>query len=235
MKHLSAHSLFLILSIFILNSCGRDPALFKVHNLNGDVIGAFGHGGMGPQFKYPIDTWESFEPLLRIGGEGTDLDMQMTKDSVLVFYHHHKLEDGTGCSGTINDKLWSEIWGCHFASPYSSTLNLVSGDEFFGSLVNDPQQYTFTFDCKLYSNDQNYPAFLSRYANALLKLIDDHQLMNSTMIESQDTTFLRMLQQKRPGLKLFIYPRIFKPGFPLRCAWAFSGSPRQIQRSAVRR
>src|SRR4051812_39967491 len=101
-------------------SCSRDPSLYHVSNLNGDTISAFGHGGMGPGFKYPIDTWESFEPLLRIGGEGTDLDIQMTRDSVLVFYHHHVLEDGTACFGTVNDKLWSEISGCLFASPFST-------------------------------------------------------------------------------------------------------------------
>ena len=35
------------------------------------------------------------------------------------------------------------------------------------------------------------------------------------MLESQDTTFLHLLQNKRNGLKLFIYPDNFDDGFKI--------------------
>src|ERR1043166_8044350 len=123
-------------------SCSRDKMLSDVNNLNGNTISAFGHGGMGEGFKFPIDSWESLEPVLRIGADGSEMDVQMTKDSVLVLYHHQKLEHGTLCSGTLNDHLWSEIWGCHFASPYSSTIDLVKADDLFGQFIPAPLQYT---------------------------------------------------------------------------------------------
>ena len=54
---------------------------------------------MGIAFKYPINSYESFEPCFRIGAEGSEMDVQMTKDSVLVLFHDAKLEDGTLCKG----------------------------------------------------------------------------------------------------------------------------------------
>jgi len=116
----------IMVCLLSVSSCSKDKPVNETNNLNGNIISAFGHAGMGIGFKYPIDTYESFEPCLGIGSDGTEIDIQMTKDSVLVAYHHNKLEEGTLCSGTINDKLWSEIWGCHHTSPYSSKINLIS-------------------------------------------------------------------------------------------------------------
>lgn len=100
--------LFFILSIFLC-CCKRDVQMFKIHNLNGDKISCFGHGGMGVGFDYPIDTWESIEPVLRIGADGTEMDVQMTRDSVLEAYHNSYLSESTACNGTINDNLWADI------------------------------------------------------------------------------------------------------------------------------
>ena len=204
--------------VFLINSCKRDPALYEVNNLNGNVISAFGHAGMGIAFKYPIDTYESIEPVLRIGADGSEMDIQMTKDSVLVVYHHQNLNQGTLCDGIINDKLWSDIWGCHHASPYSSTINLISFDELMGELTSlgkNIHNYVFTFDVKLYTNTSNYNAYLNQFANAILRSIDNFNMTDNIMIESSDTTFLRILQNKRSGLKLFIYPNDFEDGFQI--------------------
>ena len=221
-----------LLIILLASACHRDPPLYKINNLNGNVISAFGHGGMGFGFKYPIDTYESIEPCLRIGSDGSEMDIQMTKDSVLVVYHDIHLEDGTLCQGTINDKLWPEIWGCHHISPFSSSLNLKS----FHDLMNDLSaagynihNYTFTFDCKLYTHSPNRNAFLNQYANAILKVLDEFELQNNLLIESQDTTFLRILQNKRSGLKLFIYPSHFADGFAIAKSMHLYGITTNIQ------
>ena len=209
---------FFFIAALLLNSCSKDPPLYQTENLNGNKISAFGHAGMGLGFKYPIDSYQSIEPCLRIGSDGSEMDVQMTKDCVLVAFHQWTLEEGTLCSGTINDKLWPEIWGCHHTSPYSSKIDLVSINDLFDKLENDGynlHNYTFTFDCKLYSSTPDYPAFLRHYANAILQIMDDRTLQNNILIESQDTSFLRILQNKRSGLKLFIYPPDFETGFKI--------------------
>lgn len=200
----------------LINSCSKDKPIYETNNLNGNIISAFGHAGMGIGFKYPIDSYESFEPCLRIGSDGTEIDIQMTKDSVLIAYHDSKLEEGTLCTGTINDKLWSEIWGCHHTSPYSSKINLISVNDLFDRLQNggyNLKNFVFTFDCKLYTNTSDRISFLNQYANAILKIMDERNLQNNILVESSDTAFISILQKKRNGMKLFIYPSDFENGF----------------------
>ena len=205
--------------IILFDSCKKDVQIYKVTNLNGNEISVFGHAGMGISFKYPIDTYESIEPVLRIGADGSEMDLQMTKDSVLVVFHAIHLEDMTPCvSGTINDKLWNEISGCHIASPFSSSINIISFNQLMDRLTasgKNIHNYIFTFDCKLYTNNTNSKTFINQYANAILKAINDFNLQNNVFIESQDTSFLHLLQTKQSGLKLFIYPTDFESGFQI--------------------
>ena len=140
-----------IIIVLFLLSCKKDPPLFNIQNLNGDTISLFGHGGMGIGFKFPINSYESIEPCLRIGADGTEIDIQMTKDSVLVAFHNYNLNQWASCDGIINDKLWTEIDGYKFSSPYSSQIYVMSMDNLFNR-INNLNTYTFTFDCKLYTN-----------------------------------------------------------------------------------
>jgi glycerophosphoryl diester phosphodiesterase len=210
---------FLFLLLVFIFSCKRDPATFQIHNLNDNKISVFGHAGMGFSFQYPIDTYESIEPVLRIGADGSEMDLQVTRDSVLVVYHDQTLEDMTLCTtGMVNDKFWTDIWGCHIACPYSSSVKLICFNDLMNELTasgKNIHNYTFTFDCKLYSDNGNFSAFRGQYANTVLKVIDDNGLQNNVYIESQDTTYLRLLMNKRSGLKLFIYPPDFATGLQI--------------------
>ena len=208
--------IFFLFIIAVFHSCTKDPAINKTNNLNGNIISAFGHAGMGLEFKYPIDSYESIEPCLRIGSDGTEMDIQMTKDSVLIVYHDSYLEEGTLCKGMINDLLWPDIWGCHRTSPISSKINLSSFRDMMKELTADGydiSKFTFTFDCKLYTHNIDYNTFLNQYANAIINAIHEFHLENNLLIESQDTTLLHILQKKKKGLKLFIYPPNFNEGF----------------------
>ncbi len=198
--------------ICLLTTCSRDIPLFVIHNLNGNKISCFGNGGMGDAFKYPINSYESVEPCLRIGADGTELDVQLTKDSVLVAYHNSDLHESTLCSGIINDDVWSNIWGCHYANAFSSTINLVSVNDLFSSL-NNPNDYVFTFDCKLYTSSPNLTSYKNQFANAIINFKNEHGLSYSqVLIESQDSTFLRILMNKDINLKTFFYPDNFEQG-----------------------
>ena len=206
---------FLLFACMCLKSCKRDAPLYEVNNLNGNVISAFGHGGMGVQFKFPIDSYESIEPCLRIGADGTEIDIQLTKDSILVAYHNSDLNESTSSSGMINDLLWSQIWSCHYASPFSATVKLRSVDEIFSEIPN-PHDHTFTFDSKLYNHNADQVAFRNQYANAIINFIDAHDINEERIyIESSDTVFLQILKTKRSSLKLFIYPGSFEEGFSI--------------------
>ncbi len=205
---------FFIFSVALITSCKKDEALWQVENLNGDQISAFGHGGMGIAFKYPIDTYESFEPCLRIGADGTEMDVQVSSDSVLVLYHHQKLQDGTSCDGIVSEKSWSQMDKCLHACPYSTSVNLIPASYLFDK-INNKKDLVFTFDCKLYHayiNSTEHSKFLNTYANTLIKHITNYDILANSFIESSDTTFLRILKTKNSQLKLFYYTGNYSEG-----------------------
>jgi glycerophosphoryl diester phosphodiesterase len=209
------YSLFTsILFCFVL-SCKRDPPLYEINNLNGNKISAFGHGGMGVKFMYPIDCYESIDSCMSFGADGSEMDVQMTRDSELVAYHDHFLNEGTLCDGVVNDRSWPEIWGCHHISPLSYSLNLVSVNNIFSKLEIS-YDGTYTFDCKLYTNNPNHTSYLNQFANSIINFVNTRGINPEKLfIESQDTTFLRILQTKRNDLKLFIYPKTFEEGLAI--------------------
>ena len=107
----------LLLAIFATGGCEKQED-FHVSNLNHDVIMVLGHAGMGEFYKYPNNSWESIEPALGIGADGVEIDIQMTKDSVLILFHDETLDLRTKCGGYTSpyDYNWSEI-KVHSPSP----------------------------------------------------------------------------------------------------------------------
>lgn len=76
------------------------------------------HRGGGQNF--PENTLLAFSKALEIGCDGLELDVQITKDGVVVVYHPHDLSVHTNGSGNISTKNWEEIAdldaGYHFSS-----------------------------------------------------------------------------------------------------------------------
>ena len=204
MRNTGIYILFLMV---ISISCNKDD--FRINNLDGKIT-ILGHGGMGITSTYPIDTYESIIKCLNSGADGTELDIQMTKDSVLVAFHDHDLSDQTNLSGVINDYNWNEIKDAFYTSTPYLNYSILSLDSLF-SHINDLSKYLFTFDCKLYSNDDP-ENFKQTFANAISKLISKYNLENNVFIESQDKNFLLKLKKINPEYKLYIYPSSFQEG-----------------------
>lgn len=200
-------------SIFLLAllSCQRDPALIHLDNLNGNKVSIFGHGGMGIKHRLPMNSGESLNRSLEIGADGSEVDVQVTKDGIAAAFHDKDLSDATGCIGAINEITWDEIKDCKYRHPLLENARIINLDDLFTS-IHDVHNYTFTFDCKPYSADA---AYLDVYADAITRVIRDHNLLSNVFIEAQDTTLLRKLRNAEPGLKLFIYPPSFEEGLKI--------------------
>ena len=83
--------IYIILPLLLFFTYCEKQEDFNVKNLNHNIIMILGHAGMGDLYKYPNNTMESIEPVLGIGADGTELDIQMTKDSVLILFHDETL------------------------------------------------------------------------------------------------------------------------------------------------
>ncbi|MBL7935594.1 MAG: hypothetical protein JNM51_07280 [Bacteroidia bacterium] len=190
-------------------SCVKDPAIFKLNNLNNNKIGCFGHAGMGFYSIYPINTWVSFESCLKRGADGTEMDIQITKDSVMVIIHDKFLEESTLCSGIIGDWTWEEIKNCKIKSTIFKNEKLMSFDDFIAKIPN-PKKYTFTWDCKL--NTFGNTAYYKMYARTLINTMNKYDIGSNVFIENPFDDFLQIIKDIKSDTKLFILADNFEDG-----------------------
>ena len=200
MKHINT-LLFLILAF----GCGEKD--FDIVNLNNNQITALGHGGMGIEHLYPLNSFESIQHCLQLGADGTELDIQMTKDSILVVFHDESLESSTHTSGQIFNKTWAEISDAKYLYPPYAGYKIITLNQLFSNIAN-LKEHIFFLECKPYRPGAAIE-YADRFANALVNIIDKYELdMDHIFIESGRTDLIASLKEKRPELKIFVYADI---------------------------
>lgn len=205
---LRALTIFFLLTCI---SCSKDPAIFALNNLNENEIGCFGHAGMGSQSIYPVNTFESFQSCLDRGADGTEMDIQVTKDSVLVIFHDEFLNDRTSCNGSIKDLNWSDISDCKMNSTLFKDLEVISFDEFIQKIPN-PHNYIFTLDCKSHIQVEDNGAYFRMFARTLVNDIEKYHLNENIFIENPAESFLNDIKEIKSDAKLFFLAEDFEGG-----------------------
>jgi glycerophosphoryl diester phosphodiesterase len=194
-------NVIILFLLFITYSCQKEG--FDISNLNNNQISVLGHGGMGIGYTYPMNSFESILNCLNLGADGTEVDVQMTKDSVLVAFHDESLEHSTNVSGQIFNKKWKEINAAVYTVQPYTNYGLITLDELFSNISN-LTEYTFFLDCKNFNPDTS-SAYLNTFNNALIKIIDKYNLENNVYIEFKRTDLIRSLKIIRSDLKIFVY------------------------------
>ena len=170
-----------------------------------------GHAGMGIESNYPLNSEKSIKRALELGADGSEMDVQMTSDSVLVAFHHHDLSEDTNLDGLVNSHAWAEIKKGHFSFGLHKRLSIVSLEELFAG-IGDLHEHIFTLDCKLYT--QNDSAHFQRsFARALAELISRYELGDKVNIEAPYEEFLEELRKKSGSLNLFVYAYDFNEAY----------------------
>lgn len=154
-----------------------------------------------------MNSMHSLNKVLELDVYGTEMDIDLTKDSVLVLYHDMKLEDGTNMSGKIRDKIWSDIKEARYKWPKFNKVNIIRASDFFDQR-NNLKQFTYVFDTRIQTGDDNNR--LISFSNKLLDLIKKYNLEGNCFIESYHIQFLKLLEAKNATLKLFIHASSYK-------------------------
>ena len=124
---------FLYVCLFVLNvQCKKK---FTDDTYFDSKVMILGHSGMGVNYKMPRNTYESISPVIGIGADGTEVDIQLTKDSVLVLFHDRSLKANTNFTGRINEYKWDELKTCKYLS-VKDNIFIYSADEVFSMLSN---------------------------------------------------------------------------------------------------
>ena len=181
-----------------------------IQNLNGGKIVVMGHGGMGIHSTYPLDSPAGVLSCLSSDADGSEIDVQLTSDSVLVAYHSADLSEGTNMSGPVWRHTWAQIQQGHFTGVPYTDHHLMSLDAFFSQV--DVHDRAISLDIKLHPDGTPDAVYYETYINAIVRLLDRHSFNDRFYVESQSPQFLSMLKARRSDLKLFYYPSTFEEG-----------------------
>ena len=195
------NSFFLFVLVSLLLSCEKKD--FDINNLNKNEVGIIGHGGMGIGQTYPINTLESILNCLNLGADGTEIDVQMTKDGVLVAFHDETLEESTNLSGRIYNKTWAELEDARFSYPHYGNYKIIRLDDLFMNIPNQ-DQYIYFLDCKNFKPNKD-SAYFNTFNTALIEIINKYNLVENTYVEFKTEKLIQKLQALRPDIKQFVY------------------------------
>ena len=71
------------------------------------VLGHAGSGFYTPisPFNFrPPSSWRGIRRALLRGADGVEIDLQMSRDSVVILYHDQRLQDGTTGTGCVSER-----------------------------------------------------------------------------------------------------------------------------------
>lgn len=147
-------------SALVFTACTLND-ISTIDNLNDGEILAIGHAGLGfnyyvfPFNPYPPNSFTALKKAIEYGADGVEVDLQLTKDSVLVLYHDYDLANRSELQGCIGDKTWDELKNITYdeglffnAFQSEKIIRLDSLLSWFSSLSEFPHLH---FDMKPYN------------------------------------------------------------------------------------
>lgn len=165
-----------------------------------DEVKILGHGGMGIFNAYPINSMESVLLAKASGAHGVEIDLQMSRDGVLVAFHDEQMDRSTNLSGKVYDKTWSALRQAVYTTQPYQAYRVVSLEQVFTELEG-ADDFLISLDCKSFHGGDT--SYFPKMEEALLHLIEKYGMDNRVLIESGNKTFLSSLRS-RSGLQLFL-------------------------------
>ncbi|MBK9175770.1 MAG: hypothetical protein IPM46_05410 [Flavobacteriales bacterium] len=167
-----------------------------------------GHGGLGVDGDYPMNSRESLLGALELGVDGIEMDVQLTRDNVLVAYHPADLGELTTCAGRLNGMTWMDLKACPVrkdGKPYP----IVRVDSLLMEVAALRPFVDFTLDCKLFAAG-DWWEYLNAFSDAIVELDEWPALHGRTLVDCQTEDFIRLLAEKRQGFPAFLYVTTMK-------------------------
>ncbi|MBM3937659.1 MAG: hypothetical protein FJ333_03250 [Sphingomonadales bacterium] len=211
--------LWVLLIAVMVNACSNRAEITAAEM--GEIV-SLGHGGMGINSSFPLNSAEGINKCLDLGLDGSEIDVQMTADSILVAFHDVDLTETTQLEGRIHASTWAELQNAEYTGSIRGNCGVVSLNDLFLGIEN-PQNFHFTFDCKLHRVDVDEVDYHRQFATALKHLLQAHQLGTKIAIESQNVSFLQDCERELPLCELYYYPASFIEGFETATVHGFHG------------
>ena len=161
-------------------------------------IKLIGHGGLGPDAEYPMDSPEAIMAALDLGLQGVELDVQLSASGELVAFHDLEVAAGS-CAGPINAFQLNELADC-LGRPAAS-LQLT---EILSEANRVHPNAEFTLDVKL-NTKGDWWNYLNSFCTAIARLDSLPELRGKVLVECRTTEFLSLLHERSPQIPLYLY------------------------------
>ena len=105
------------LALFVITQLGACTASRPVANPKLVVLGHAGSGFFTPisPFNFrPPSSWRGIRHALRLGADGVEIDLQMSRDSVVMLYHDQRLENSSTGTGCVSQHSAAELTQLHY-------------------------------------------------------------------------------------------------------------------------
>lgn len=204
--------ILIISTLFLFASCKKHST--TITNLNSNQIDVLGHAGSGIASLYPINSMESFLNCFAEGSDGTELDVQLTADNILVAFHDEELDNSTNLKGKVRSKTWAELSNGYYDVVPMTQYKIIRVKDLIEATYSSDR--FFTFDIKLISNGQeSQQAYMDIFAQKISELFIEYDLYDQGFVESQSEAFIATLAGTDNSVKQFIYPQLFEDGLSI--------------------
>ncbi len=183
--------LFLILSVLVAFAVGfriNQSFLYKGRNI---LIAAH----RGDERAAPENTMAAIDSAVRNGADLIEIDLQMTKDGVIVLHHDSSLIRTAGISESVSNLTYDEMRnldvGSHFHDNFRSE-RIPSLEEVFLMAEKDEK---YLLDVKTNGDEDEL-------VREILNLVTAYEMEEKVLIQSLNYTFLKKMREKNDSMKL---------------------------------
>jgi glycerophosphoryl diester phosphodiesterase len=187
---------------------GRFPEGFAVKNLENGRIIALGHGGMGTRSWHDLNSGPSFVKARDKGADGTEMDVQLTSDGVLVAFHDERIGEAK-CPDHIAQHTYAQLKVCDRG--LMKVEEVLALDWKAGSV--------FSLDVKLHGADTAHQAVVAQRIVALKANYPQFRIL----VESTLVDFLLLAKEKGCADGLYLYASNADAGLATCVAHGFEG------------
>ena len=201
------------LALFVLLQLGACTASKPVANPKLVVLGHAGSGFFTPisPFNFrPPSSWRGIRHALRVGADGVEIDLQLSRDSVVMLYHDQKLENSSTGSGCVSQHPAAELTQLHYRGgwPYD-WIQKERPVTFDTALARFSRRASFpAVHLDLHEDDLCMPAghqhdrvplLLRQIARSLRRY---HVPLEKVLLVTQESSTVRLARALLPGVRI---------------------------------
>lgn len=131
----------------------------------------------------------AFELAHKMGADGIETDIQLTKDNIPVLFHDERINRTTDSKGYIKDFTFDQLKqfdaGSWFSSEFSGT-SIISLDEFLQWIREKP----ISLNIELKNNKIDY----EHIESIVYEMLDHYQLLNRTILSTFNPNSIKRMQ-----------------------------------------